>query len=109
MVNWGRHGAASGFATVYRLERLLGRDAEATPARSTPVRWAHNLAGSEPVDLWVLLRRYRDYVPFVDVSSASTGYMPMAEGAEYAVSISASGLVVRPANDAARGALGSRR
>jgi hypothetical protein len=30
----------------------------------------------------------------------------MAEGAEYVVAVSASGLVVRPANDAARQAVG---
>ena len=35
-----------------------------------------------------------------------SAYVPMAEGAEYVVSVSASGLVVRPANDAARKALG---
>jgi hypothetical protein len=32
--------------------------------------------------------------------------VPMAEGAEYLVTVSSSGLVVRPANDAARNAVG---
>jgi hypothetical protein len=93
---------------VYRLERLTGRDAEATQASSAGYS-VHNLAAAEPVDLWVLLRRYRDYLRFVEPSYASTGYMPMADGAEYAVSISAAGLAVRPMNGAARGALGGRR
>jgi hypothetical protein len=98
-------GSVSGFDTVYRLEQLSGRYADVAQERSS-ARSAHNLAAREPVDLWVLLRRYHDYLRFADASYGSTGYVPMAEGAEYAVSVSASGLVVRPANDAARRALG---
>jgi hypothetical protein len=105
IVKWDARGAVSGVDTVYRLERLSGRYVEATQERSAE-RSAHGLARREPVDLWVLLRRYRDYLPLVDASYGSTGYVPMAEGAEYAVSVSASGLVVRPGNDAARRALG---
>ena len=36
----------------------------------------------------------------------SAAYVPMSEGAQYNVSVSATGLVVRPANDAARRAVG---
>ena len=107
IVKWPRHGAVQGFDTVYRLERLSGRYADMTQERSA-ARLAHSLAAKEPVDVWVLLRRYHDYLRLVDASSGSTGYVPMAEGAEYAIGVSASGLVVRPANDAARRALGSR-
>jgi hypothetical protein len=35
--------------------------------------------------------------------------VPMSEGAEFAVSVSATGLVARPANDAARKAVGRWR
>jgi len=45
-------------------------------------------------------------VPLADALYGSAAYVPMAEGAEYAVSVSASGLVVRPGNDAARKAVG---
>jgi hypothetical protein len=107
VVKWPGHGAASGFDAVYRLERLSGHDA-ATQSGSAGYS-VHNLAAAEPADLWVLLRRYRDYLRFVEASYASTGYMPMADGAEYAVSISAAGLAVRPLNGAARGALGGQR
>jgi hypothetical protein len=107
IVKWPRHGAVQGFDTVYRLERLSGRYADVTQERSA-ARLAHSLAAKEPVDVWVLLRRYHDYLGLIDASSGSTGYVPMAEGAEYAIGVSASGLVVRPANDAARRALGSR-
>lgn len=108
IVKWSGHATLPGFDTVYRLERLSGRLAEVTQERSA-TRSAHRLAGREPVDLWVLLRRYHDYLPFVDAYFGSASYVPMTEGAEYAVSVSSSGLVVRPGNDAARRALGGWR
>lgn len=107
VVKWPGHGAASGFDAVYRLERLSARDA-ATQAGSAAYS-VYSLAAAEPADLWVLLRRYRDYLRFVEASNTSTGYLPMADGAEYAVSISAAGLAVRPLNGAARGTLGGQR
>jgi hypothetical protein len=48
-------------------------------------------------------------VPFADALYGSAVYVPMAEGAEYAVTVSQSGLVVRPANDAARKSVGGWR
>jgi hypothetical protein len=108
LVKWPRAGAASGFHTVYRLERLSSHEAEGTQTRGA-ARSVHGLALGEPVDVWVFLRRYRDYLGFIEASNASTGYMPMAEGAQYAVTISASGLAVRTAHAAARGALGTQR
>ncbi|MCD6042631.1 MAG: hypothetical protein K0R40_2234, partial [Burkholderiales bacterium] len=56
-------------------------------------------------DLWAVLRKH-DYIPLADALYGSAAYVPMAEGAEYLVSVSTSGLVVRPANDAARKAVG---
>jgi hypothetical protein len=107
VVKWRGLGALAEFDTVYRLERLSGRYAEATQA-SLP-RSAHSLAKWEPVDLWVLVRRYRPYLAFVNAYEENAGYAPMAAGAEYAVGVSASGLVVQPANEVARRALNTRR
>jgi hypothetical protein len=55
------------------------------------------------------VRRYHDYMPLADALYGSAAYVPMAEGAEYAVTVSSSGLVVRPANDNARKAVGGWR
>jgi hypothetical protein len=93
VMRWRGLPALADFDAVYRLERLSGRDAGTTPDRAA--RSAHGLAEWEPVDLWVLLRRYRAFLPFVEASQGSAGPMPLADGAQYAVSVTASGPLVR--------------
>jgi hypothetical protein len=107
VIKWHGLAALSDVDTVYRFEQLSGRST--ATAGQGAARSAHGLAQREPVDLWVLLRQYRVYLPFVDADQAATGYLPMADGAEYAVSVSASGPTARPANDAARRGLLERR
>ena len=105
VLKWRAMGNLLGFDTVYRLERLSGRYGDLTLEKSAP-RTVYSLAEEPRVDLWVLLKKHHQYVPFVDALYGSAAYVPMAEGAEYAVSVSTSGLVVRPGNDPARKALG---
>ena len=105
VLKWRPVGNLLGLDTVYRLERLSGRYADIGKERSSP-RTVHALARDPGLDFWSLIRRHQRYVPLADAQYGSAAYVPMAEGAEYAVSVSASGLVVRPANDAARRALG---
>jgi hypothetical protein len=66
----------------------------------------HELAEDQGLDFWSFARRYHQYLPLADALYGSATYVPMAEGAEYVVTVSTSGLVVRPANDAARKAVG---
>jgi hypothetical protein len=105
VLKWRGIATVAGFDTVYRLERLSGRYAAIGEERSAR-RTVHDLSESTPVDFWALARRYQDYVPLADARYGSAAYVPMAEGAEYAVKVSASGLVVRPGNEAARKAVG---
>ena len=105
VLKWRALGTLLGFDTVYRLERLSGRYGDVQSERSAP-RTVYELAADPGVDFWSVARRYPRYLPFADALYGSAAYVPMAEGAEYAVSVSASGLVVRPANDAARQAVG---
>jgi len=98
-------GSVLGFDTVYRLERLSGRYGDVQNERSAP-RTVHELAQDPGLDFWSVARRYQRYLPLADALYGSAAYVPMAEGAEYVVTVSASGLVVRPANDAARNAVG---
>jgi hypothetical protein len=106
VLKWRAMGSLLGFDTVYRLERLSGRYGDIAQERSAP-RTVHALSEDPGMDLWTLARRYHQYVPVADALYGSAAYVPMAEGAEYVVSVSASGLVVRPANDAARKAVGA--
>ena len=107
VLKWRPVATIGGLDTLYRLERLSGRYGDVVQER-TQQRTVHALATAEndPVDLWDLARRYHSYLPLVDALYGSAAYVPMAEAAEYTVSVSASGLVVRPANDAARRAVG---
>jgi hypothetical protein len=104
VLKWRPMGNLLGFDTLYRLERLSGRYGSVAAERSSP-RSVHSLAPESPLDLWALLRQH-EYIPLADALYGSAAYVPMAEGAEYLVNVSTSGLVVRPANDAARKAVG---
>jgi hypothetical protein len=105
VLKWRPIGNLLGFDTVYRLERLSGRYGDITQERNA-ARTVYTLAEDPGLDFWSLLRKHHEYVPLADALYGSAAYVPMAEGAEYAVTVSASGLVVRPGNDAARKALG---
>lgn len=105
VLKWRPLGNLLGFDTVYRLERLSGRYADITQERSA-ARTVYPLAEDPGLDFWSLLKKHHQYVPFTDALYGSAAYVPMAEGAEYTVTVSTSGLVVRPGNDAARKAVG---
>jgi hypothetical protein len=106
VLKWRPMATLAGFDTLYRLERLSGRYGDVIQER-TQKRTVHALAvADEPVDLWDLAKRYHSWLPLVDALYGSAAYVPMAEAAEYTVSVSATGLVVRPGNDAARKAVG---
>jgi hypothetical protein len=105
VLKWRAMGNLLGFDTLYRLERLSGRYGSVAAERAGP-RTVHDLSEETSLDLWSLVRRHHAYVPFADALYGSAVYVPMSEGAEYTVSVSASGLLVRPGNDTARKAVG---
>jgi hypothetical protein len=105
VLKWRGIATLIGFDTAYRLERLSGRYSDTFSERAAP-RTVYALAPETGLDLWTLVRRHHRYLPLADALYGSAAYVPMAESAEYDVSVSASGLVVRPANDAARKAVG---
>ena len=115
VLKWKPWANVLGLDTQYRLDRLSGRyqdiDQERTGARSV-----HALSGGDGqsrvlgvtvpwrIDAWDVARRYRRHVDAVDTLYGGAAYMPMADGARYEVFITQSGLIARPANDAARNA-----
>jgi hypothetical protein len=105
VLKWRAMGTIAGFDTVYRLERISGRYADVPAEKSAP-RTIYTLAQDEGLDVWPAVRRYHDWLPFADALYGSAAYVPLAESADYVVTVSGSGLVVRPANDAARKAVG---
>lgn len=108
VLKWRPLGTLIGLDTLYRLERISGRYGDVASELSAP-RTVHDLSEPAGLDLWAVIRRHGRYLPLADALYGSAAFVPMADGAEYAVSVSASGLVVRPANDTARDALGAWR
>jgi hypothetical protein len=105
VLKWRGMGALLGFDTVYRFERLAGRYANHDLEQKAP-RTVHALASEGTVDFWQLLKKYHGYLPLADALYGSAAYVPMADGAQYVVSVSATGLLIRPLNDAANKAVG---
>ena len=105
VLKWRPMGNLLGLDTLYRLERLSGRYGDAAAERAAQ-RTVYDLAEAPGLDIWLLIRRYQRYLPLADALYGSAAFVPMAEGAEYTVIVLTSGLAVRPANEAARKAVG---
>lgn len=105
VLKWRGIGGVLGFDTGYRLERISGRYRDIERERTAP-HTVYPLHAPERIDLWTLLRVLHRYVPWADALYGSATYLPMADGAAYNVSVSPTGLLARPLNDAARAAAG---
>jgi hypothetical protein len=105
VLKWRGLGSLLGFDTVYRFERIAGRYADNEAERKAP-RTVHALSADSGIDFWTLLKKYHRYMPLADALYGSAAYVPMADGAQYVVSVSATGLLIRPLNDAAQKAVG---
>lgn len=104
------HGVANllGLDSYYRLERLSGRYASLA-SEVNGSRTVYGLVPDEGLDLWGIIKRYERWMPYVDAIYGSAAYLPMANGARYEISISQSGLIARPANEAAEKAVAAWR
>jgi hypothetical protein len=106
VLKWHAFANMIGFDTAYRLERISGRFSGIEDERNLP-RTVYSLNASQRIDPFDLVRRYHDWVPWVDALYGSATFLPMADGALYEIKVSQSGLVGRPLNQAAREAVGS--
>jgi len=106
VLKWKGMGTLLGLDTLYRFERLAGRYADTGQEKSAP-RTVYPLAAQAPFDLWSLLKEHQRWLPLADALYGSASYAPMADGAQYAVQVSATGLLIRPLNEPARKALGA--
>ena len=104
VIKWRGFAMLLGLQTRYRLDRLSGRYRDIGQERSA-VHSAVSLAPDTWMDSWPLLQRYQRWLPWEDASYGSATYLPMADGAEYRVSLSPTGLLARPENAAAQQAV----
>ncbi len=106
VLKWHGFGNLLGFDTAYRLERISGRYSRIEDERSQ-ARTVYSLHAMQRIDAWELMHRYHSWIPWTDALYGSATYLPMAQGALYEISVSQSGLVSRPLNQAARDAVGN--
>ncbi len=104
VLKWKPWANVIGFDAMYRLDRLSGRYG-AVAEEVSKTRTVHAMAEEPGLDLWTLAQEYGQYAPLVDASYGSGTFLPMADGAVYEVSITQSGLIARPANEAAQQAV----
>lgn len=101
LLKWQGLATLAGADSVYRLERISGRYRDIRQARSSN-HSVHDLAMQQGLDLWSLAKQYNSVIPWFDSIYGNAAYMPLADKATYEISISQTGLIVRPGNEAAR-------
>ena len=106
IVTWQPPMTVLGLDPIYQLDRLSGRYADIDREQSE-ARTVHSLAPPLPTDIWQLARRFPMLTPGIDAHYGSATYVPMADGAQFDVSLSRDALIARPANDRARQAIGA--
>ncbi len=104
ILKWRGIGLLMGLDTVYRLDRISGRYSNIAQ-ELTAVRTVYPLSEDRGVDLWALAQRHSRWVPLADAVYGSATYLPMVDGCQYQISVSATGLVARPGNEAAKKAV----
>lgn len=104
VLKWKGLATIAGMDSQYRLERISGRHHDISRERNGP-RTVHTLATDAGVDLWQIAQRNKQWLPWVDATYGSATYLPMADGAQYQVRLTASGLLARPSNPNAENAV----
>ena len=109
VIKWQGWVAALGIMPGYQLGRIQGRYLSIEQERSAP-RSVHSLRPDGMVpgfDLWHFLNQQKIWMPWLDARYGSATFLPMADGAEFSLSLSHSGLLARPLNFAAEDAVSS--
>ncbi|WP_104097735.1 hypothetical protein [Stutzerimonas kunmingensis] len=105
LLRWKSLAELIGLESGYRLERLSGRYLaveQQNIARHGRVVLSENPLG---VDIWDALQLERRDLHFLEPQVLHVEYMPIADGAVYAVELTPTGLLAKPVNAAATEAL----
>ena len=109
VIKWQGWVSALGIMPGYQLGRIQGRYLSIEQERSAP-RSVHSLRPDGMVpgfDLWHFLNQQKIWMPWLDARYGSATFLPMADGAEFSLSLSHSGLLARPLNFGAEDAVSS--
>jgi hypothetical protein len=99
ILKWKYFGNLLGLTTQYELDRVSGRYASAEDEQSQH-RTVHSLSRPKPVDLFHLARRYTPIAYLVDAEYGSGTFTQVTRPAQYEVSVSTTGLVIRKIGEA---------
>ena len=105
VVTWKPPATLLGLDPIFRLDRLSGRYAEIDDERSK-VRSVHALSEPVTMDVWQFALKYPKIMPGVDAHYGTETYLPMADDAIFEVTMTRTGLIARPGNEAANKAVG---
>lgn len=97
-----------GLDSHYQFERISGRYIEIDSERNKE-RTVYNLTKVQTTDVWPIIRKHQHYIPLIDALYGTASYVPMRDQAEYEVSLSQTGLIVRPLNSSAEGSISNWR
>ncbi len=104
VIKWKMPLTLMGFNSLYKLDRLQGRYQDINQQHTA----AHSIFALSPggsLDLWSIIQQYRKWLPWLDAFYGSASYLPMSDNASFQISMSQSGLIARPINQAASGAI----
>ena len=105
LLTWSDFFARMGLLPGYRLDRLSGRYVSLEQEKYAP-RTVHALAKSESgLDVWQLLHKHGKTFSLISSDYGSATYLPMKDGALYAVKLTHNGLAASPLNDRAQQAI----
>jgi len=105
VVTWKPPATLLGLDPIFQLDRLSGRysDVEEELSKSRSV---HALSEPVTLDVWQFARKYPKLMPGVDAHYGTATYLPMAHDAIFEVTMTRTGLIARPVNEAAENAVG---
>ncbi|PCJ17771.1 MAG: hypothetical protein COB04_08330 [Gammaproteobacteria bacterium] len=105
IIKWKGYLAALGMTPGYKLDRIQGRYLSIEQERRRS-RTVYGLSSpGMGFDLWDAARTNAFWLPWVDASYGSATFVPMADGAIYAVNLTATGFIARPLNPSAEKAI----
>jgi len=105
ILKWKSWANIIGLDSYYRLDRLSGRYANIDQANALPSSAYQLTGGQKGMSIWKLKNLMKSKLPFLDAYYGQSIFVPMRDGAKFSVTISQSGLIVRPVNDPASQAL----
>jgi hypothetical protein len=105
VIKWSNMLVRFGMDTGYRLDRLSGRYLSLDDERKKPRKLYALNESSTSVDTWMWLNQYDDLITFVDARYGSAVFLPMINNGFYQISLTNSGLIARPLNQAAKEAM----